>query len=1028
MAEQTRWETIKSLFEAVQGVAPEHVSAFLDSCTPDPNIRAEVTRLLAEYENARDFLSTPAVAHLEAREQHVQRFAPGELLAGRYAVVEFLASGGMGVVYKAEDIDLHRFVALKFLPAGLASDAQAQFRLRFEAQAASALNHPNICTIYEIGCHSDQIFIAMEFLEGSTLAQHINGRPLELDELLSLATQIADGLEAAHGAGIFHRDVKSANVFVTRRGLAKILDFGIAKGLRAAYAETSCSDKNVVDGPQTSPGVRVGTVAYMSPEQVQDKQLDPRTDLFSLGVVLYEMATGTLPFWGKSSEEICQAVLNDAPEPPTRLRPDLPLKLETIIQSALEKDRGKRYQSASEVRTDLRQLKQELESAVHAAPLAENVRKLKSRNAWLALGMYVAVLAVIFTALGNLPYLRGARKLSEKDTIVLAEFINSSGDPVFGDALKEGLAADLAQSPFLNILSGDAVNHQLRFMGRAPETPLTADVAREVCQRAGSNALLLGSISSIGRMYAITLKAVNCDNGETLDVEQGEAERRERVLATLHSIARRLRNKLGESLASIEKHDTSLEQATTSSLEALQAYSLAGRIWRTQGDAASIPQFKRALQLDPNFPFALVDLGIVYCNLNEQGMCAEYLGKAYQLRDRVTERERFSIESNYYMYVTGQLERAAQTFREWKELYPRDRAPSINLGSIAWNLGRLQEALDNDLEGLALKKDASVVVYRDLSSDYMSLNRLDEAEKVLDQARARNLDGPLLENYYQLAFLRNDQKEMARCVAAAKGKPEDESLLLASQADTEAFHGHLRAARELSREAIAALPSDDKETAANWEAAEALREAEFGNPAEARRHANKALDLASTRNVRIAATMAFARSGDAHRAQRQAAALQKRFPHDTLLISYWLPSIRAAIALAGGKGADAVEDLKAASAYELGGAEPPFSAGASMYPIYLRGLAFLELNRLEEATGEFKKIDDYPGLVWNFPIAAFAKVQLARAYVQMHEPAQAREAYQQFLDLWRSADSGIPILLQTRKEYAILNRATHANS
>ena len=1021
--EQTSWETIKSLFEAAQGLSPESLSAFLDSCSPDPSIRAEVSRLLAEYEKAGSFLSTPAVAHLEIHGQEVQRFAPGQLLGNRYSVLEFVASGGMGVVYKAEDIDLHRFVALKFLPVGLANDVQAQFRLRFEAQAASALNHPNICTIYEIGHHNDQIFIAMEFLEGASLTQHIRGKPLEITDLLFLGTQIADGLEAAHGAGIFHRDIKSANVFVTHRGNAKILDFGIAKGLARDYSETSCSERNV-DVAFTAAGVRAGTAAYMSPEQVQGKELDPRTDLFSFGVVLYEMATGTLPFQGKDAEEICRAVLSKVPEPPSRFRSDLPPQLEKIIESALDKDRETRYQSASELRTDLQQLKQELESAVRAAPLVENVRKLKTRNVWLALGMAFTVLAMIFTALGNLPQLRARRMLSEKDTIVLGEFSNTSGDPVFGDALKEGLRADLAQSPFLNILSGDVINRQLRYMGRPPETPLTADVAREVCQRAGSKAMLVGSISSIGTHYAVTLKAANCDNGEDLDVEEGEADRREHVLASLHAIAGRMRNRLGESLASIQKHDTSLEQATTSSLEALQAYSLAERIWRMQGDAASIPQFKRALELDPNFPFALVDLGIAYCNLNEQAFCAQYLGKAYRLRDRVTERERFSIDSNYYMSVTGELEKAAQTFREWKELYPRDLAPYINLGFVAWNLGRLQEALDNDLEGLALKKDTSVV-YRDLSSDYMNLNRLDEAEGILNQARARKLDAPLLESYYQLAFLRNDEKEMSRCVAAARGKQDDESLLLATQADTEAFHGRLKAARELSREAVA---SGDKETAANWEATEALREAEFGSFLEARRRADKALSFASTRNVRIAAAMAFARAGDSRRAQLLIAALQKDFPRDTLLIGYWLPSIRAAIALSQARAADAVDYLRATSIYELGGGEPPFSAGASMYPVYLRGLALVELKQWDKAAREFQRIADHPGLVWNSPIGALVKVQLARVYVHMHQPEKGRDAYQQFFDLWRGADRGVPILQQTRKEYAVLGGRTHASS
>ncbi len=1029
--EPEKWEEVKALFDAAQELAPQDVGPFLEQQTPDPVIRSEVERLLAEFRESDKFLSDPVLGRISdvsitgrpLAEPHFaspQQFARGDVIAGRFTVSDFVAAGGMGVVYRAEDSELRRSVALKFLPQQIARDQQARARLRREAQAASALNHPNICTIYEVGQHEGQSFIALEFLEGMTLKQKIDGRPMDIPTLLRLGMEIADALDAAHRAGICHRDVKAANIFVTRSGHAKILDFGLAKGVMgAAGSEGPVSTGEATHGglreQLTMPGAIAGTAAYMSPEQVRGEELDACTDIFSFGIVLYEMATGVLPFRAATANETCQAILEKEPERPSTLRPDIPAKLEQIIDSALEKKRESRCQHASEIREALQQLDEDLQSARRAGPLLDNVRKLRSRNQKLLLGMFGAIaLAMIVAAAAY--YRTRPRMLTAKDTIVLGDFENTAGDSVLSDALKAGLAADLSQSPFLNLLSDDVVNKQLHYMGHASDTPLTPDVAREVCRRAGSQATLLGSISRIETHYAITLKAVNCENGDPLDVEQAEADRRERVLGKLHQAAKAMRNKLGESLASVQKYDIPLEQATTSSLEALQAYSSAAKAARSQGDAAAVPLYKRALKLDPNFVAANVDLGITYCNLGEEDQCVEYVSKGYQQRERVTERERLSVESSYHMFVTGELEKAAQAYEEWKQLYPRDLAPYINLGIVDSNLGLGEEALANDKDAFELRKD-SAVVYRDLTIDYFDLNRFEEAKAVLGDAKERKLDGSLVKLYYELAFLENDSAGTERAISGARGKTS-EPLMQLIQADTEAFHGRLTAADGNTRVSISrALAQDDKESAADALVDEALREAEFGDRGKATQHAAAALKLARTRDVQVATALAFARAGDSRRAQTMCTALQKRFPRDTLVVSYWLPAIRAAVALSQKRPADAVTDLQEASRYELGGWVLPFSTGASMYAVYLRGEAYLRLKQWNKAASEFQKIIGHRGLVWNFPLSSLSHLQLARAHAHT-DPTAARSEYRQFLDLWDKADA--PLLSQAKTELARL--------
>jgi len=1006
-----KWEIVKSLFEAAQDLPPEEVAQFLADRCQDPDVCREVQRLLSEYREASGFLSSPAVARLWPSDS--VEFSAGEVIAGRYKIVEFVAAGGMGVVYKAEDPDLRRFVALKFLPSESATDPQAQARLKREAQAASALNHPNICTIYEVGNHAGGSFIAMEFLDGMTLKQRLGEGLLDIGTVINLSIEITDALEAAHSASVLHRDIKPANIFITQRGHAKILDFGIAK-VRNFQAKSEPVAAAIADGLQTAAGTIAGTAAYMAPEQIRGEELDARTDLFSFGITLYAMATGCLPFEAPNAPAVCQAILNAKPVPPSEIRHEVPPKLEAVIQKSLKKDRNSRYQRAAEIRDELTALRRQNEFATQSELLAAKTQT--RRRIW-----YAAVAAVLFAGIAGWLHWRKSSGLTEKDSVVLADFANTTDDPVFAEALKAGLAADLGQSPFLNILSYDDVTKQLRYMGRPPDSPLTPEIARQVCQRAGSKAMLTGSIATLGTHYAITLSASDCASGKTLGMEQEEAPRREEVLSRLHQAARRLRGQLGESLASVGKYDAPLEQATTSSLEALQIFSVAITTWRSQGDATAVPLFQRALQLDPSFALAYSDMGTTYCNLGETALCAQFVGKAYELRGRVSEREKLLIESNYYLYVTGELEKALQVFQAWKQIYPRTPAAYIQSGLVASELGRLDSALDNDLQAFRLKSN-NQLVYQNLSYDYMYLDRLDQAKALLSEARERKLDESLLENSYQLAFLLNDTKEEERCLAASKGKPEFESAILASQSDTEAFHGRLSNAREFSRRAIAsALAAGSKETAAEWQVTSALREAELGNKIQAVRDASAALALSPTRNVQVAASLAFARAGSLDRAEAIAKDLEKRFATDTLMTNYWLPSIRAAIQIARKNPSQAIDELQVAESYELGGNQPPFTSGGTLYPAYLRGQAYLFTKQWEKAAAEFQKIVDHRGLVWNFTLGALANLQLARAYAGSGDLPRAEAAYRSFLTLWQDGDSDVSLLAQAKMECSKLH-------
>ena len=959
---------------------------------------------------------------------------------GRYEVRSKIGEGGMGEVYLAHDLRLDRKVALKILPADVASDPGRMHRFVQEAKSASGLNHPNIITIYEIDEADSRHFIAMEFVEGETLRERMGAGPLKLNQAVKVATQAASALAAAHDAGIVHRDIKPDNIMIRRDGIVKVLDFGLAKLVERLPSEFVDSEAPTSIPMKSEPGSVLGTAVYMSPEQARGVPVDSRTDIFSLGVVIYEMVARSLPFKGADTFEILASILSDKePLPIARYEPNAPPELERIVEKTLAKERDERYQSARELEIDLRRLKKrldlnaeltrstqgkvapttrEMSSAVKTA-LADDIPsqspstiggqlKRHKRAAVIILGgLALVLLLAAFWYFKRTP----SPPLTERDTIVLADFINTTGDPVFDGTLKQALAAQLEQSPFLSIFSDQRVRETLRFMNRSPDEHVTKEIAREICQRQGLKAFLGGTISPIGNNYVITLDATNAQTGDTIAIAQAEAEGKEEVISALGTAATKLREHLGESLASIQKYDAPIYEATTSSLDALKFFSMGVEQQLKGKYVEAIPFFKRATEVDANFARAYAAMSSMYYNTRQYDLAADASRKAYELRERVGEYEKLYITQVYYDNTTGELDKYLQTLELWKRTYPRDSAPHNNLAVKYTELGLFEKGLEEAREAIRLNPN-SASGHSILATCFVGLNRFDEAKDVIHKALSQKLENLRMhQNLYRMAFVQGDAAAMKQEIDWAGGKPE-EYAAQTWQADSAAFSGQLKKAQEFSQRAFElAQQRDLKEVAAQISAGATVRDAQFGSCGKVKEQTTRALELSHDRLTLSLAANAAALCGDTGQTNLMTDELGKRFPTDTLVNEQRIALIQAMLAERNGNSAQALRLLEQTRTH----------GGYLLFPIaYLRGQAYLQDKKGAEAAAQFQEILDHRGwspLSYFYP---FAQLGLARAALLQGDTATARNAYQDFFATWKDADSDLPLLIEAKKEYTKL--------
>ncbi|MFN0110563.1 MAG: protein kinase domain-containing protein [Blastocatellia bacterium] len=1034
-----RWQQIDQLLDAALELPTAERAAFLDqACSNNSELRRKVESLLRSEEEAKSFIEAPAAAFaaemLSEKDYSTQigssqpyssqpRISQFGRQIQRYRILSLLGAGGMGEVWLAEDIRLGRKLALKFLHEKFASDIDRIRRFEQEGKVISALNHPNILTIYEIGHTENTLFIVIEYIEGQTLRQRMKAGRMTLTQAIDVARQVASALTAAHAAGIIHRDIKPENIMLRPDGLVKVLDFGLAKLTeRPGDGETGrwggdnafSPSPSVSQSPSlTQPGMVMGTPSYMSPEQVRGLKADARSDLFCLGVALYEMLAGTRPFTGLMMADVMAAVLSKEPKPLSEYAPEMPAQLEPIIARALRKDPDERYQTAKELLSDLDSLKQELELQGHLPSRKPRGKQtffdsIKWHKRLAVASLVIAILLI--TAL--IVFTKRTPPLNDKDTVLLADFVNTTGDAVFDGALKQALAVQLEQSPYLSLFPEQQARQTLRLMSRKLDEPLSGETAREVCQRNGVKALLRGTIAPLGNHFVLMLEAVNAATGEVIARQLAEAGSKEQVLKTLGQAATELRAKLGESLNSIQKFDKPLEQVTTFSLDALKAYSQ-GMEQRLSGkEPAAIPFYRRAIELDPNFARAYASLATAYFNLASYELAERFTAKAWNLRDRVSERENFYISQQYYRFVPGDLEKGIEVLEMWKRIYPRDYLPPALLSSSYSALGQFEKSVEETRASLQFNpQNASAL--GNLAYELVNLNRFEEAQKALEQALAQKLDNfSMHASLRVLAFIQEDKAAVQRQDEWARGNPA-EPYMLGEQAATAGITGQMRQSREVTRRAIEMLEGKDNEVAGRWAFISAMREAAYGNCSQAKNDAAKAITLARNRYQLSGAAIALAVCGEAGSARQIADYAAKHFPQDTFINSMFRPGVLASIELARNNPRRAIELLESSRRYELGNY-------GFLWPAYLRGLAYLQHGAGREASREFQKLLDHKGFVVRNNVAppySLAQLGLARALALTDDTGKTRQAYEALFAMWKDADTDLPALRMARQEY-----------
>ena len=1061
-----QWQKIHELFEAALERPAEDRAAFLDrACAGAEETRRRVEAML-EADAQNDLLvDRPAyqaaniLAQSNSGADDSQSYS-GETI-GVYRLIKELGRGGMGTVYLAYDTRLGRQAALKLLPSHLVNNPERVRRFQREARTVSALNHPNIITIYDFGQEDGRHYIVSEFVEGHTLRNLVGSRDVSLNQILDLAVQVASALEAAHAAGIVHRDIKPENIMLRPDGYAKVLDFGLAKltdpesGGDEAKTDVSWAPADF----ETRTGMVLGTVNYMSPEQARGQKVDGRSDLFSLGVVLYELITRRRPFGGETWHHTIVAITDAEPPPIARDVRGAPAALQEIIDRTLAKDRERRYQTARELLTAVQTLQGELaadariqrirtERAQDATKIEEQITRTETQaattndesvrdkviGAVLSLARFkrrrlIAAVVILAAVAAYFLFVRGAGPgrpaLTDKDTILLADFVNTTGDAVFDGTLKLGLAVQLEQSPYLNIFPEERARETLRLMERSRDEKITRELGREICQRRGIKALLVGTIASLGRNYVITLEAVNSQSGETIASQQIEAEGKEQVLKALGRASTAMREKLGESLASIRKFDAPIEQATTPSLEAFKDYTVGVELWRKEQFAQSVQALNRAIERDSEFALAYSRLGVSYRELRNLALGNQYLERAYQLRNRVSERERLAISATYFRYITGELEKRIETTSLLMQAYPQDPSGRHTHGNSLMIAGEYEQAAE--AYRVALRLDADQSLSRaNLALALIGLNRFDEAREVIEQGQARGLDSIRFHNrLYLIAFFKGDAQAMQRQVAWCAGKP-DEYQMREIQARSFAFAGRRREAGENFAQAAAmaearGLLAEKARILAN----EANLNAIFGLTRLAVKQTGLVMALLDKEDIaleELAPTIiqqldsqplawTLALCDEVAKAQSLSDDIAQKFPLDTIYKSVWLPLIAATLELRRGSAAGpdkAIQLLQPARQYE---------AATSFRPVWMRGQAQLQAKNGAPAAAEFQKIIDHRGWDVLSPLWPLAHLGLARAAALQGDVAKSRQAYEDFFRLWKEADAELPLLIEAKREY-----------